>query len=114
MDKKSPETIQKLLRAEQDAARLVDEARQARNRKLKEAAKEAEAEIAMYRSAKEKEYLAEVEQYKGSSGNVAAQIAADADAKIELLQKTAKVNREEVIRMLSDLVVNVNIAGPQT
>mmetsp|Transcript_13284 Transcript_13284/g.23861 ORF Transcript_13284/g.23861 Transcript_13284/m.23861 type:complete len:114 (-) Transcript_13284:1984-2325(-) len=109
MERKSTETIQTLLDAEKKAAEKVELARKERDALLKKAAAEAEAEIAAYRTLKDKEYKAEIEKYQGSSGDASVQIAADADKKIAVLQETAKKNREEVIRMLAGLVTSVDL-----
>eukprot|EP00184_Porphyridium_aerugineum_P008324 CAMPEP_0184691644 /NCGR_PEP_ID=MMETSP0313-20130426/430_1 /TAXON_ID=2792 /ORGANISM="Porphyridium aerugineum, Strain SAG 1380-2" /LENGTH=115 /DNA_ID=CAMNT_0027149397 /DNA_START=128 /DNA_END=475 /DNA_ORIENTATION=- len=109
MEKKSTETIQTLLDAEKEAALVVEKARKERDARLKKAVAEAEAEISAYRAAREKEYLAEVEKFEGSSGVDKSRIAAESDERIKLIEKTAEKNRGAVSSMLVDLVMNVDI-----
>mmetsp|Transcript_3892 Transcript_3892/g.7445 ORF Transcript_3892/g.7445 Transcript_3892/m.7445 type:complete len:116 (-) Transcript_3892:129-476(-) len=105
---KSMETIHALLEAEKEAATVVEKARKERDARLKQAATEAEAEINAYREAKEKEFLAEVEKYQGSSGDWAKQIAEQTETLINKTQTFSKGKMDEVVAMLVKVVNTVD------
>ncbi|KAL1789600.1 V-type proton ATPase subunit G 1 [Sigmodon hispidus] len=60
--------IQQLLQAEKRAAENVSEARKQKNRRLKQAKEEAQAEIEQYRLQREKEFKAKEAAALGSHG----------------------------------------------
>ena len=74
--------IQQLLTAEKRAAEKVSEARKRKNRRLKQAKEEAQAEIEKYKAERETIFKGNESKFAGSKGDVAAQIDADAKARI--------------------------------
>lgn len=101
-------TIQTLLEAEEAAKTAIATAREARDIRLKQAATEADAEIASYRAGKEEEYQAQVKAFVGATGAVSDEIAAGAKKAIGSTIKASAVNKPAVIDMLVSYVVSVD------
>lgn len=104
---KPAETIQTLLEAEEEAKKLIETARKERDTRLKQAASEAEAEIAEYRKEKEVEYNDKKASFAGSSKESADQIAAESTQKIKRTVNEAKAKKAAVVDMLVQYVKTV-------
>ncbi|PXF40825.1 V-type proton ATPase subunit G [Gracilariopsis chorda] len=104
---KPAETIQTLLEAEEQAKKLIETARIERDSRLKQAASEADAEIAEYRKQKELEYNQKKASFAGSSKESADQIAAESTQKIKRTINEAKGNKAAVVDMLVHYVKTV-------
>lgn len=102
------ETIQTLLEAEEQAKIAIDAARKQRDIRLKQAATEADSEIAQYRVAKDAEYKSQLKKFVGSTGAVSEQIAADAKKSIEKTVCAAQANKSTVVAMLVEYVLRVD------
>ena len=101
------ETIQTLLEAEEAAKIAIDKARKDRDARLKQAATEAETEIAEYRAEKEAEYQAEVKKYVGSTGATSERIASESKQSIKATINAAKANKNSVVDLLVSIVRDV-------
>lgn len=104
---KPAETIQTLLEAEEKAKIAIETARKERDARLKQAASEADTEIAQYRAAKEEEYQAQLKKFVGSTGATSEKIAIDAKESITLTKTAAMENQAAVVDMLTQFVRNV-------
>lgn len=89
------------------AKTLVEQARKERDTRLKQAASEADSEIAQYRAQKEEEYQAQVQKYVGSTGETSEQIASTAKQDIKSTIAAAKSNKASVVSMLVSYVRKV-------
>lgn len=96
MSDKRAQTVKTLLDAEEQAKAMIEAARSERDMRLKQAATEADAQIAKYKSDKEAEYQGEVSKYDSSSGTESTQIKADADRNIKSVTVAAGVNKPKV------------------
>lgn len=108
MSEKPAEIIQTLREADEQSKATIDAARKARDARLKEAATEAEAEIAKYRADREAKYQAQLSKFVGSTGETSQQIAEDAKSSIAATTSTASVNKPAVVAMLVSHVKNVS------
>jgi len=99
--------IQTLLEAEKEAAKIVQEARQYRVQRLKDARAEAQKEIDAYRHAKEHEF-AEIEKEKKALIDVAQQrVDKDTEAKLATVKDSFSKNKNAVVEKLLDRVILV-------
>lgn len=107
MAEKPAEIIQTLREADEQSKATIESARKERDNRLKQAAKEAEAEINEYRAAREADYQARLSKFVGSTGEASEKIAADAKVSIEKTLKSAKSKKSEVVDMLVSYVKEV-------
>lgn len=108
MTEKPAETIQTLLEAEQEAKTAVEQARKERDIRLKQAATEADAEIAEYRKSKDADYQLQLAKVAGSTGEASQRIMAESKVHIKSITAAAKTHKKEVVDMLVHYVKNVN------
>ncbi|KAK6470993.1 V-type proton ATPase subunit G 1 [Huso huso] len=99
--------IQQLLQAEKRAADKVAEARKRKNRRLKQAKEEAQAEIEQYRLQREKEFKTKEQAALGSHGNSAVEVDKETVDKIKRIQANYQQNREAVLGTLLNLVCEI-------
>merc|ERR1712223_1598147 len=99
--------IQQLLTAEKRAAEKVSEARKRKNRRLKQAKEEAQAEIEKYKAERETIFKSNESKFAGSKGDVAAQIDADAKARIAAMDSSVSANKAAVLNGLIEDVCNI-------
>lgn len=93
-------SIQSLLKAEKDAADIVNEARKYRTSRLKTAKADAQSEIDEYKAQKE----AELKKYESDHAGLNESIEKDADAQVEQelveIKKNYAEKKEAVVKML--------------
>jgi V-type H+-transporting ATPase subunit G len=94
--------IQQLLAAEKIAAEKVSEARKRKNRRLKQAKEEAQAEIEKYKTEREHQFKDRETKFLGSRGDAAARIEADTNNKVSAMNKSVADNKQRVI----DAIIN--------
>lgn len=107
MSEKPAEIIQTLREADEQSKATIDAARKERDSRLKQAAVEAEAEIAEYRATREREYLAEMDKSKDSTGDASKKIATDAQENIERTLALTAGKKSAVVDMLAGYVKDV-------
>ncbi|URD99193.1 Vacuolar (H+)-ATPase G subunit [Musa troglodytarum] len=106
--------IQQLLAAEQEAQRIVNEARNAKMARLKQAKEEADKEIAAYRAQMEAEFQRKVAQASashplssGDSGANVKRLELETEEKIQHLKSQAANISQDVVQMLLKHVTTV-------
>jgi len=99
--------IQTLLEAEKDAAKVVQEARQYRVKRLKDARTEADEEIEAYRKAKEQEFSAFQSSHAGSTQDAQSVIDKDMEVKLGQITDAYNTHKDDVLKKLLDRVVLV-------
>lgn len=99
--------IQQLLAAEKRAAEKVSDARKRKNRRLKQAKEEAQAEIEKYKSERERAFKENEAKHIGSKDDIAAKIEADTKVKIEAMNRSVATNKDGVIDSLIQLVCEI-------
>ncbi|PNH05757.1 V-type proton ATPase subunit G [Tetrabaena socialis] len=99
--------IQKLLAAEQEAQRIVNEARKAKGDRLRQAKVEAEKEIAAYRAEREGAYQKKISE--GSTGSVATfqRLQSETALAVQKIQADVKAKKSDVMDMLMNYVTGV-------
>ncbi|XP_057756505.1 V-type proton ATPase subunit G-like [Arachis stenosperma] len=101
--------IQMLLTAEQEAQHIVSNARNLRNKRLKEAKEEAEREAAQYRAQMEEEYQKSISETTGSSGSNVRKLEEETDAKIRNIKRSASKVSSEIVDMMLKYISNVKV-----
>ncbi|KAK0488763.1 H+-ATPase G subunit-domain-containing protein [Armillaria novae-zelandiae] len=99
--------IQTLLEAEKEAAKIVQQARQYRVQKLKDARSEASKEIEAYKKAKEEEFKAFEASHAGTTSSAQASIDKETDIKLKSITDSFNANKDQVVKKLLDRVVLV-------
>jgi len=97
--------IQTLLEAEKEAAKIVQQARQYRVQKLKDARAEASKEIEAYKKSKDEEFKTFESSHAGTTST--AQTAIDKETEVNLKDITTsfEANKDNVVKKLLDRVV---------
>ncbi|WOL19110.1 hypothetical protein Cni_G27907 [Canna indica] len=104
---RSQSGIQQLLAAEQEAQRIVNEARNAKMARLKQAKEEAEKEVAAYRAHMEAEFQRKLAQSSGDSGANVKRLELETEEKIEHLKSQAENISQDVVHMLLKHITTV-------
>ncbi|XP_038684532.1 V-type proton ATPase subunit G1-like [Tripterygium wilfordii] len=99
--------IQMLLTAEQEAQRVVTDARNLKMARLKQAKDEAERDLALYRSNSEHEFQKKISEASGSSGSTVKRLEEDTDVKIKNLKDSTSWVSAEAVNTLIKYVVTV-------
>ncbi|XP_076920029.1 V-type proton ATPase subunit G-like [Bidens hawaiensis] len=101
--------IQQLLVAEQEARQIVNTARAAKTNRLKQAQREADEEVAKYRTQMEKEYQKTVSESTGFSGVNVKRLDEETTQKINHLKQQASKVSAEVVKLLMTQVTTVKV-----
>ncbi|KAL0576455.1 hypothetical protein V5O48_005530 [Marasmius crinis-equi] len=107
MSAQQSQGIQTLLEAENEAAKIVQQARQYRVQKLKDARTEASKEIEEYKKTKETEFKEFEASRAGTTSNAQAAIDKDTEVKIDAISESYNKNKDVVVKKLLDRVVLV-------
>ncbi|THH09924.1 hypothetical protein EW145_g1682 [Phellinidium pouzarii] len=99
--------IQTLLEAEKDAAKVVQEARQYRIQRVKDARSEADKEIEQYRALKESESKEFEDSRVGTTQTSQSTIDKRTEEMLDQITNSYKQNKDNVVMKLLDRVVLV-------
>jgi len=99
--------IQQLLAAEKSAAAKVAEARKRKNKRLKQAKEEAQAEIEKYKKGRDQEFKEYEFRYIGSKDDIIAKIDNDTKNQIDAMNRSMVANKDPVINALINLVCDI-------
>ncbi|KAI0305812.1 H+-ATPase G subunit-domain-containing protein [Multifurca ochricompacta] len=99
--------IQTLLEAEKEAAKVVQQSRQYRVQRLKDARTEAAKEIEDYHKVKDQEFAAFQSSHAGTTLDAQTIIDKETEEKLSAISDAYNVYREDVLRKLLDRVVLV-------
>ncbi|KAL0340634.1 UNVERIFIED_CONTAM: V-type proton ATPase subunit G 1 [Sesamum radiatum] len=99
--------IQHLLTAEQEAQRIVNAAKTAKQARLKQAKEEAEREIAEFRAQMEADFQRKLTESSGDSGANVKRLEQETEAKIHQLKIEASRISLDVVSMLLRHVTTV-------
>ncbi|KAA1468854.1 V-type ATPase [Dentipellis sp. KUC8613] len=99
--------IQTLLEAEKDAAKVVQQARQYRQQRLKDARAEATKEIEAYKRTKEAEFKAFEDSHAGINQEAQAAVDKDTEVKLQSITDAYLAHKDAVVKKLLDRVVLV-------
>nr|XP_013809261.1 PREDICTED: V-type proton ATPase subunit G 1 isoform X2 [Apteryx mantelli mantelli] len=78
-----------------------------KNRRLKQAKEEAQAEIEQYRLQREKEFKAKEAAALGSHGSCTTEVEKETQEKMSIIQQNFQKNREVVLSQLLSLVCDI-------
>jgi len=92
--------IQTLLEAEQGASQIVQQARQYRDQRLKDALTQANKEIAAYDMAKNQEFGAFVASHAGTTSTSQVALDNDTDIRIREIDAVFKTRKDGVVKSL--------------
>mmetsp|Transcript_35548 Transcript_35548/g.105068 ORF Transcript_35548/g.105068 Transcript_35548/m.105068 type:complete len:115 (-) Transcript_35548:120-464(-) len=101
--------IQKLLAAEQEAQRIVSDARKAKQERMRQAKAEAEREIGAYRAEREGAYQKKVSE--GSSGSQATfqRLTQETEANVARITEEVQAKKSEVAQALVKMTTSVKL-----
>ncbi|CCM02434.1 uncharacterized protein FIBRA_04533 [Fibroporia radiculosa] len=102
------QSIQTLLEAEKEAAKVVQQARQYRVQKLKDAHLQATKEIEEYKRAKEEQIKAFEASHAGSTQSAQATIDRETQVQLKEISELYYKNKDDVVQKLLGRVVLVN------
>ncbi|KAG2157842.1 H+-ATPase G subunit-domain-containing protein [Suillus bovinus] len=97
--------IQTLLEAEKEAAKIVQQSRQYRLQRLKDARSEASREIDEYRQAKEAEFKSFEASHAGVTSNAQAAVDKETSIKLQAITDAYEANKDAVVKKLLDRVL---------
>ncbi|KAG6866573.1 hypothetical protein C0991_002058 [Blastosporella zonata] len=100
--------IQTLLEAEKEAAKIVQQARQYRVQRLKDARSEASKEIEAYKQSKEAEFKAFESSHAGTTSEAQAAVDRDTEVKLQAITQSFEQAKDAVVEKLLARVVLVN------
>jgi len=92
---------------EKEAQKIVQQARQYRTQRLKDAHSEATKEIEAYKAQKDQEFKAYEASHAGSTQNIQATVDKETDAKLSAIAQQFDKNKGAVVKKLLDRVVLV-------
>ncbi|TEB36514.1 V-type ATPase [Coprinellus micaceus] len=101
------QSIQTLLEAEKEASKIVQQARQYRLQKLKDARAEASKEIEAYKKAKEDEFKSFESSHAGTTSVAQTNIDRETEDKLTEITEAYNKNKDTVVKKLLDRVVLV-------
>eukprot|EP01015_Nassula_variabilis_P032591 TRINITY_DN7658_c0_g1_i14.p2 TRINITY_DN7658_c0_g1~~TRINITY_DN7658_c0_g1_i14.p2 ORF type:complete len:130 (+),score=57.78 TRINITY_DN7658_c0_g1_i14:121-510(+) len=104
--------VERLLKAEMEAKQIIQKAEEARQNKLKEARAAAMAEIESLRREEEKKFEMEVKRRFGSNQEE-EDLGRKTKEEIEQIYRDYEQNKEQVISMLIERVMNVQLTFPK-
>eukprot|EP00939_MAST-03C_sp_MAST-3C-sp1_P004921 g4921.t1 len=108
------ENLKQLSIAEQKATKLVAEAREERQKRLREAKSEATDKLTQYRQSKEEEFKSVESSYLGGSEEkIKGDIAASTDTEIASMKEEYNANKKRGVDMLVDIVKKVEYTIPK-
>lgn len=96
--------IQSLLKAEKEAAELINEARKYRTERLKSAKVDAQSEIDEYKKLKEAELLKYEQEHAGLNESIEKDADAQVESELVTIKKNYESKQKEVITLLVDAV----------
>ncbi|KAL0953603.1 hypothetical protein HGRIS_004811 [Hohenbuehelia grisea] len=107
MSAQQSQGIQTLLEAEKEAAKIVQQARQYRVQKLKDARSEATKEIEAYKKAKEDEFKAFEASHAGTTSSAQTVIDKETEVNLQQITDSYQQHKDDVVKKLLDRVVLV-------
>ncbi|KAG6891534.1 hypothetical protein C0992_004392 [Termitomyces sp. T32_za158] len=100
--------IQTLLEAEKEAAKIVQQARQYRVQRLKDARSEALKEIEAYKQAKESEFRSFESSHAGTTSDAQTAVDKETELKLQAITKSYEQAKDTVVDKLLARVTLVN------
>ncbi|KAL9270760.1 V-type proton ATPase subunit G-like protein [Drosera capensis] len=104
---KGQESIQVLLTAEQEAQKIIGDAKNMKMQRLRQAKEEAEEEIAQYRAHLEEKHQRKISESSGSSGSNVRRLEEETNIKIQSLKDSASRVSPQIVALLNKYVTTV-------
>lgn len=101
------DNMQRLLKAEDDRNRLINDARQKKLTKVKQAKGDAEKAVEVFKRAKDDEVEAFRQQQLGGAEGERSKVVQQADQQIVAMRRTATERMPQVTRTLVDFICSV-------
>ncbi|GAX81554.1 hypothetical protein CEUSTIGMA_g13952.t1 [Chlamydomonas eustigma] len=102
--------IQKLLAAEQDAQKIVTEARKGKTDRLRQAKAEAEKEIAAYRAEREGAYQKKIAESSSGSQATFQRLTTETALTVQNIQADVKAKKQQIVDMLMAYTTTVRFS----
>eukprot|EP00775_Hariotina_reticulata_P009598 gene9598-9761_t len=101
--------IQKLLAAEQEASRIVAEARKAKAERLRQAKADAEREIAQYRAEREGAYQKKLSESSTGAASTLERMSKETEANIAQVHADVAAKKSQVVDLIVKYVTAVQL-----
>lgn len=101
--------IQRLLAAEQEAQKIIAQARKEKSERLKQAKREAEKEIAAYRQQREEAYKKQISDDSSNSGANVKRLDKESSEAMHEIQQNISKKKKEVLDQLLSYVTTVKL-----
>jgi V-type H+-transporting ATPase subunit G len=112
MSAKSQDLIQKLLKAEDDAEKIISAAREQRSRKLKDVRAAAEAELVPFKNKEEEKLKQEVAESQ-ASGMSANELERATQQELSMVKQDYETNKKTAIKYILDKVLDIDLTLPE-
>jgi V-type H+-transporting ATPase subunit G len=113
MAAKSQELIGKLLAAEESAEKIIQNAREQRQRKLRDVRLAAEEELEPFRKKEEEKFMAEQAQATASE-QVTAQLEKQTQMELAAVKSDYEANKKTAIKYILDKVLDIDLSVPES
>lgn len=107
---KSQELIQKLLKAEEDAEKIISNAREQRARKLRDVRQTAEEELEPFRAKEEEKFLQE--QAVSGQAHSTAELDANTQRELATVKNDFESNKKNAIKYILEKVLDIDLTMP--
>jgi len=108
MAQKSQELIQKLLQAEDNAEKLIQNARDQRQRKLRDVRLAAEEELEPFRKKEEEKFLREQSEH-GQTEDLTAELERITQKELGMVKQDYENNKKTSIKHILDKVLDIDL-----
>lgn len=109
---KSQELISKLLQAEDQAEKIIKQARDMRSQKLKDVKSAAEEELAPFRMKEEQKFVEE-QRALAQKGNIQADLEKTTQQELAMVKNDYDTNKKSAIKFVLDKVLDIDLTVPE-
>lgn len=109
---KSQELISKLLQAEDQAEKIIKQARDMRSQKLKDVKAAAEEELAPFRMKEEQKFVEE-QRAMAQKGNIQADLEKTTQQELAMVKNDYDNNKKNAIKYILDKVLDIDLTVPE-
>jgi len=110
MAAKSQELIQKLLKAEDDAEKIIQNAREQRSRKLRDVRQVAEEELEPFRQKEDEKFLAE---QAAAGGHNTMELDAATQQELSQVKTDYDNNKKTAVKYILEKVLDIDLTMPE-
>lgn len=109
---RSQELISKLLQAEEQAEKIIKEARELRNKKLRDVKAAAEAELEPFK-AKEEEKFKKEQAEMTTTQSMSSELEKSTQQELAMVKQDYETNKKQAIKFILDKVLDIDLTIPE-